>query len=203
MKFSAMVLFTAALAWSIGCSQTKEFGKSTGKLFTGTASQTIDRTPAQIEQAIDATIADLKFIRIGSTTKPSKEQIETAVISRNSQDEKVVFIYTPVTATTTEVGVSTGPFGSSDLRQEAWETLRARLGLLPALNQTVASPTPTPTPAPADVTPPPAYTPPPTPAPAAAPSSPQNPLAPSAPANPLAPNPPATQPVPPPPAMQM
>jgi hypothetical protein len=188
------ILFSV-FALMVGCSQTKEFGKSTGELFTGTTHDTVERTPKQIEQAIDASIADLKFARIESKTESSEQEVQTAVIARNDRDKKIVFLYTPVTSTTTKIAVSTGPFGNSDLREQAWETLRSNLGLVVATTPTVSAEAPSPAPSPAPATPPA-----PTPAPA-------NPLAspspPPPPVNPLAPSVPATQPAPPPPAMQM
>ena len=197
MKNYANVFYAALAVLAIGCSQAKEIGKSTGALFTGTVYDTISATPQQVQAAIDATIADLKYIEIQAATKPSsiENKVQTVVVARDTQDNRIVFFYSSTSPSTTSIGVSTGPFGSSDIRDQAWATLRSHLGLLPSANPAVASPTSEPS----STTPPAAEAP--APEPAASPTASPPPA--NEPANPLAPAAPSTQPVPPPPAMQM
>ena len=114
----------------VGCQQTKEMGKSAKGLFLGATGTTIERAPEQISAAIDATAAELKYFRIGATTKAVEQKTETTVVLRNSADEKISISYRPVTEKQTHVEVSTGAFGDSDLRQAVWETLKSKLGLL-------------------------------------------------------------------------
>ena len=113
------------------CRQTKEVGRSTKELFTGTTAGTVDRTQAEVEQAIDATVADLRWTRIGATTKPNKKTgPQTQVVIRNPADDRIVVTYHPVSDAQTHVAVGTGAFGDSALRQQVWDNLRVRLGVL-------------------------------------------------------------------------
>ena len=65
-------------------------------------------------------------------TRPSKEQTETVVIARNAADKKVTIAYRATTQPTTHtrVAVTTGAFGNSSLRDEVWDAVRVRLGVL-------------------------------------------------------------------------
>jgi hypothetical protein len=126
----AMVLGGA----TAGCEQSREIGKSTKQLFRGEAEATVEQSPAQVAQAIDAAIAEVKLIRIGATTRPSKDKqtwaVQTVVTARDTADTKVQIAYQPVTATSTHVIVSTGVLGSSELRDRVWDAVRIRLGVI-------------------------------------------------------------------------
>ena len=122
--------FAAAVVLSTGCSETKEVGKSTKQLVTGQVDNVIARSPEQVSEAIDGTIADLKLMRINSSSRTVSKQTETNVIARNSQDVKITFTYRKVDEKNTRLGVTTGMFGDSTLRQQVWDQLRTRLGLL-------------------------------------------------------------------------
>jgi hypothetical protein len=115
-----------------GCSQTKEIGKSSKQLFRGEVGAVVQQPPAQVAQAVDAAIADLKLIRIGATTRPTREQTETVVIARNSADAKiwVAFRATTPEGSLTRIAVSTGVLGQSAMRDELFDAVRIRLGML-------------------------------------------------------------------------
>jgi hypothetical protein len=131
MNLRGLSLTVAVLVTlTLGCQQTRELGRSTKQLFTGTTEATVDRTPEQVVQAIDATIADLKLLHIGATTKPGKTATETTVVIRNAADQRITVMYHPVSETKTRVVVGTGAFGDSELRQNVWDNLRLRLGVL-------------------------------------------------------------------------
>jgi uncharacterized protein YcfL len=126
MRTCAMITLLTVM----GCQQTKEVGRSAQGLFVGATESSVQRTPEQISRAIDETAADLKYFRIGSTTKSVEGADETSVVLRNSQDQKVTISYRPESEKVTHVEVSTGPFGDSELRQTVWESLKSNLGLL-------------------------------------------------------------------------
>ena len=145
MSNSRRVSAVTALAVSIvvilgtACTQTKEIGRSTKTLFTGSSDAVLDRSPADVERAIDQTIADLKLLRIGATTKPvevegegdtKSKTTETIVRTRNSADAKIEFTYFQTEPGKTRVAVKTGTMGDSKFRQDAWDRLRVNLGLL-------------------------------------------------------------------------
>lgn len=115
---------------AVGCKQTQEIGKTTKQLFTGTTEATVDRNVDEVNAAIDATAAELNYIRIGSNSKQGKKGTETTVIIRNSADQRITVTYRIVSPTQTHVAVGTGAFGDSNLRQNVWDTLRLKLGVL-------------------------------------------------------------------------
>ena len=127
-----IVAFAAALFLGVGCSQTKEVGKSSKQLFRGEQGAVVEQTPQQVAQAVDQTIDDLKLIRIGATTRPSKEQTETVVIARSTSDAKITIAFRATTteATKTRVAVTTGVMGNSTLRDQVWDAVRIRLGVM-------------------------------------------------------------------------
>ena len=131
MRTIRVLLCTVAAALVIGsaagCSSTHEVGKSAQGLFRGEVEATAQQSPAQVAQAVDGAIADVKLIKINSTTKKTSETVVTA---RTSKDAKVIIAYRPVNATAVHVCVSTGAFGDSELRQQVWDALRVRLGLI-------------------------------------------------------------------------
>lgn len=122
--------FAAAVVFSTGCSETKEVGKSTKQLVTGQVDNVIARSPEQVSDAIEGTIADLKLMRINSSSRTVSKQTETNVVARNHEDVKITFTYRKVDDKNTRLGVTTGMFGDSTLRQQVWDQLRTRLGLL-------------------------------------------------------------------------
>ena len=121
-----------AAAGAAGCAQSKEVGKSGKQLFRGEVGAVVQQSPAQVEQAVQAAIADLNLIRITATTRPSKEQTETVVIARTAKDAKVSIAYrgTDPAASSTRVVVTTGVMGNSELRDQVWDAVRIRLGVL-------------------------------------------------------------------------
>ena len=139
-----LVMITTSLVLiGAACQQTKEIGRSTKTLFTGSSDAVLDRSPGEVERAIDQTIADLKLLKIGATTKAvevkgegddddKKSKVtETIVRTRNSADAKIEFTYFPQPEPgKTRVAVKTGTMGDSKIRQEAWDRLRVNLGLL-------------------------------------------------------------------------
>jgi hypothetical protein len=120
---------TAAVA---GCQQTQEVGKSARGLFAGEMETTFDRTPDQVSQAIVATEKDLKLVRISESKEVDDGQDEWTVVLRSPSDVKVEIVYTKLSERFTEIEISTGPFGDSDLRQSIYDTMRSKLGLLPS-----------------------------------------------------------------------
>ena len=91
MNLRYLIGATVALAFLSGggCSQTHEIGKSSKQLFRGEVGAVVQQSPAQVAQAVDAAIADLKLVRIGATTRPTREQTETVVVARNAADAKI------------------------------------------------------------------------------------------------------------------
>ena len=69
MRWILAGAFAAAVVLSTGCSETKEVGKSTKQLVTGQVDNVIARSPEQVSEAIDGTIADLKLMRINSSSR--------------------------------------------------------------------------------------------------------------------------------------
>ena len=120
---------TASLA---GCARSREMGKSARAVFQGGIETTFERTPEQVAQAIDATAAQLKLIRINSKTQPSDGLSETTETFRTAKDWKVEIIYTKLSDRSCDVEVNTGPFGDSDLRAEIYGTLRDKLNAMAA-----------------------------------------------------------------------
>src|SRR5439155_21606062 len=99
---AGLVIGTAA-----GCAQTHEVGRSAQSLFRGESETTVQRSPEQVAQAVDAAIADVKLIKIGTTAKHVDNQLETIVIARTAQDEKVQIAYHAIGSAATRVCVST------------------------------------------------------------------------------------------------
>ena len=129
-----IVALAAATFFTVGCSQTKEVGKSSKQLFRGEQGTVVEQSPKEVAQAVDQAITGLKLIRIGATTRPSKEQIETVVIARNGADEKVTIAFraTSREGGKTRVAVTTGPMGNSGLRDQVWDAVRIQLGVIMA-----------------------------------------------------------------------
>ena len=139
MNLRYLVLAFAAvplLGGVVGCQQTKEVGKSSKQLFRGEVGAVVQQSPQQVAQAVEAAIADLKLIRITATTRPSREQTETVVIARNTADAKISVAYrgTKQTDGSTRVVVTTGVMGNSELRDQVWDAVRIRLGVLNLAN---------------------------------------------------------------------
>lgn len=132
LAFAAVPLLTGV----IGCQQTKEVGKSGKQLFRGEVGAVVEQSPQQVAQAVEAAIADLKLIRITATTRPSREQTETVVIARNTKDAKISVAYRGTTTgpTGTRIAVTTGVMGNSELRDQVWDAVRIRLGVLNLAN---------------------------------------------------------------------
>jgi hypothetical protein len=126
-------LFSAGVA---GCSQSKEVGKSSKGLFRGEVGAVVQQSPQQVAVAVDQAIADLKLIRITATTRPSREQTETVVIARNTKDAKISVAYrgTKLADGSTRIAVTTGMMGNSELRDQVWDAVRIRLGVLNMAN---------------------------------------------------------------------
>jgi len=137
-----MVAFATVLLLGVGCSQTKEVGKSSKQLFRGEQGAVVEQTPQQVAQAVDQAIDDLKLIRIGATTRPSKEQTETVVIARNTSDSKITIAFRATTkeATKTRIAVTTGVMGNSSLRDQVWDAVRIRLGVMNLATQRASEP---------------------------------------------------------------
>ena len=133
LAFAAVPLMTAGV---VGCQQTKEVGKSSKQLFRGEVGAVVEQSPQQVAQAVEAAIADLKLIRITATTRPSREQTETVVIARNTKDAKISIAYrgTKTNPAGTRVAVTTGALGNSELRDQVWDAVRIRLGVLNLAN---------------------------------------------------------------------
>ena len=119
-----------------GCSQTKEVGKSSKQLFRGEVGAVVQQSPQQVAVAVEQAIGDLKLIRITATTRPSREQTETVVIARNTKDAKISVAYRGTKAAdgSTRVVVTTGVMGNSELRDQVWDAVRIRLGVLNMAN---------------------------------------------------------------------
>jgi hypothetical protein len=118
------------LGLSSGCQTTHEIGKSGTQLFRGETGATVQQTPVQVAQAVDAALVDARLIRINATTRPAENKTETIVVARDRNDTRIQVAYVPVTSTSTRVVVSTGAFGDSDLRDRVWDAVRIRLGLI-------------------------------------------------------------------------
>jgi hypothetical protein len=131
------VAFVAAvLGVAAGCQQSKEVGKSSKQLFRGEVGAVVQQSPQQVQFAVDQAIADLKLIKITATTRPTKEQTETVVIARNTKDAKisVAFRGTKANDGSTRIAVTTGMMGNSELRDQVWDAVRIRLGVLNLAN---------------------------------------------------------------------
>ena len=137
ITFALQCVVAAVVLVGVGCQQTKEVGKSAKELFLGTLDANVERSPEQVADAIDETIEDLGLLKIGVTTQPAKgEEKETTVVTvRNKADEKVTVNYRPVDEKWTYVSIGTGVLGDSALREQVWDTLRVKLGLLGGATQ--------------------------------------------------------------------
>jgi len=124
------------MAGAVGCSQSKEVGKSSKQLFRGEVGAVVQQSPQQVAVAVEQAIADLKLIRITATTRPSREQTETVVIARNTKDAKISVAYrgTKQMDGSTRIAVTTGVMGNSELRDQVWDAVRIRLGVLNLAN---------------------------------------------------------------------
>jgi hypothetical protein len=142
LAFAAVVPLTSGV---VGCQQSKEVGKSSKQLFRGEVGAVVQQSPQQVAQAVEGAIADLKLIRITATTRPSSEQTETVVIARNTKDAKISIAYrgTKTGPAGTRVAVTTGMMGNSDLRDQVWDAVRIRLGVLNLANAPASSSTST------------------------------------------------------------
>ena len=120
----------------VGCSQSKEVGKSGKGLFRGEVGAVVQQSPQQVAVAVDQAIADLKLIRINATTRPSREQTETVVVARNTKDARIAVAYRGTKANdgSTRIAITTGMMGSSELRDQVWDAVRIRLGVLNMAN---------------------------------------------------------------------
>ena len=132
----ALVAVAFLSGGGVGCSQTREIGKSSKQLFRGEVGTVVRQSPAQVAQAVDAAIADLKLMRIGATTRPTREQTETVVVARNTADAKVniAFRATTPAGTSTRIAVTNGPLGNSQMRDQVWDAVRIQLGMLNLAN---------------------------------------------------------------------
>jgi hypothetical protein len=130
---AAAPLFVAGV---VGCSQSKEVGKSSKQLFRGEVGAVVQQSPQQVAVAVDQAIADLKLIRINATTRPSREQVETVVVARNTKDARIAVAYRATKANdgSTRIAITTGMMGNSDLRDQVWDAVRIRLGVLNMAN---------------------------------------------------------------------
>jgi hypothetical protein len=141
-NFGKVIVIVAAaalplvLSSAVGCSQSKEVGKSGKQLFRGEVGAVVQQSPQQVAVAVDQAIADLKLIRINATTRPSREQVETVVVARNTNDARIAVAYRATKANdgTTRIAVTTGMMGNSDLRDQVWDAVRIRLGVLNMAN---------------------------------------------------------------------
>jgi hypothetical protein len=133
LAFAAAGLLTGGV---VGCSQSKEVGKSSKQLFRGEVGTVVQQSPQQVAVAVDQAIADLKLIKITATTRPSREQTETVVIARNTKDAKISVAYRGTKANdgSTRIAVTTGMMGNSELRDQVWDAVRIRLGVLNMAN---------------------------------------------------------------------
>jgi hypothetical protein len=120
----------------VGCSQSKEVGKSSKGLFRGEVGAVVQQSPQQVAVAVDQAIADLKLIRINATTRPSREQTETVVVARNTKDARIAVAYRGTKANdgSTRIAITTGVMGNSELRDQVWDAVRIRLGVLNMAN---------------------------------------------------------------------
>ena len=133
VAFAAAGLLTTGV---VGCSQSKEVGKSSKGLFRGEVGAVVQQSPQQVAVAVDQAIADLKLIRINATTRPSREQTETVVVARNTKDARIAVAYRGTKANdgSTRIAITTGMMGNSDLRDQVWDAVRIRLGVLNMAN---------------------------------------------------------------------
>jgi hypothetical protein len=127
----AAAITLGAIAASAGCQESQEVGKSARGLFAGEVETSFERTADQVSKAITATEKELKLVRISESKELEDGQEEWTVVLRSPQDVKVEIVYTKLSERFTEVEISTGPFGNSELRQSIYDTIRGKLGLLP------------------------------------------------------------------------
>ena len=120
----------------VGCSQSKEVGKSSKQLFRGEVGAVVQQSPQQVAVAVEQAIGDLKLIRINATTRPSREQTETVVVARNTKDARIAVAYRGTKANdgSTRIAITTGMMGNSELRDQVWDAVRIRLGVLNMAN---------------------------------------------------------------------
>ena len=124
------VALTAALAGA-GCQESREVGRSARGLFAGEIETTFERTADQVAQAIVATEKELKLVRISESKEIDDGQEEWTVELRSPGNVPIEIEYTKLSDRFTEIQISTGPFGDSDMRQSVYDTMRSKLGLLP------------------------------------------------------------------------
>jgi hypothetical protein len=132
-----LVGFVAAVIGGVaGCQQGKEVGKSSKQLFRGEVGAVVQQSPQQVAVAVEQAIADLRLIKINATTRPSREQTETVVVARNQKDAKIAVAFrgTKNADGSTRIAVTTGVMGNSDLRDQVWDAVRIRLGVLNLAN---------------------------------------------------------------------
>ena len=137
LRSMVCVAFVAAvLGVAAGCSQSKEVGKSSKQLFRGEVGAVVQQSPQQVAVAVEQAIADLRLIKINATTRPSREQTETVVVARNTKDAKIAVAFrgTKNADGSTRVAVTTGMMGNSELRDQVWDAVRIRLGVLNMAN---------------------------------------------------------------------
>ena len=139
MNLRSMVLvgFVAAVIGGVaGCQQGKEVGKSSKQLFRGEVGAVVQQSPQQVAVAVEQAIGDLRLIKINATTRPSREQTETVVVARNQKDAKIAVAFrgTKNADGSTRIAVTTGVMGNSELRDQVWDAVRIRLGVLNMAN---------------------------------------------------------------------
>jgi hypothetical protein len=132
-----LVGFVAAVIGGVaGCQQGKEVGKSSKQLFRGEVGAVVQQSPQQVAVAVEQAIGDLRLIKINATTRPSREQTETVVVARNQKDAKIAVAFrgTKNADGSTRIAVTTGVMGNSELRDQVWDAVRIRLGVLNMAN---------------------------------------------------------------------
>jgi hypothetical protein len=139
MNLRSMVLvgFVAAVLGGVaGCQQGKEVGKSSKQLFRGEVGAAVQQSPQQVAVAVEQAISDLRLIKINATTRPSREQTETVVVARNQKDAKIAVAFrgTKNADGSTRIAITTGVMGNSELRDQVWDAVRIRLGVLNMAN---------------------------------------------------------------------
>jgi len=137
-KWIAFAVAVGVLTALAGCQESQEVGKSARGLFAGEMETTFDRTTDQVAEAITATEKELKLVRTSESKDIEDGADEYTVVFRSARDEKIEIVYTKLSERFTGIEISTGPFGNSELRQSIYDTLRSKLGLLPAQAQASA-----------------------------------------------------------------
>jgi hypothetical protein len=137
-RWIAVAVAVGLLTALAGCQESREVGKSARGLFAGEMETTFDRSTDKIAQAITASEKDLKLVRISESKEIVDGQDEYTIVLRTPKDEQVEIVYTKLSERFTQVEISTGPFGNSELRQSIYDALRSKLGLLPPQPQASA-----------------------------------------------------------------